>query len=68
LFPAVKTIKLDWDDGSDSRRATLSLDRRAFSFHNAKKRGWKPGQESFAVLAGSSSAQIELRGNFSFIP
>jgi hypothetical protein len=105
----VKTIKLDRDAGSESRRVALSLDqaaekletsrpapkgaidfegivvslkrypdtkheffaarhRRAFSFHDAKHRGWKAGFGSFAVLAGSSSAQIELRENFSLRP
>ncbi|MGO9862168.1 MAG: fibronectin type III-like domain-contianing protein [Terriglobales bacterium] len=56
MFPAVKTIKLDWNEGRDNRRATLSFDRRAFSFHDAKRRGWKAGPGRFAVLAGSSSA------------
>jgi hypothetical protein len=64
----VKTIKLDWDEGGDSRCAALSLDRRAFSFHDATKRGWKAESGSLAALAGSSSAQIELRGSFSLKP
>jgi beta-glucosidase len=52
----------------ETRRVTLSLDRRAFSFYDVKKRAWTAEPGTFAILVGSSSAQIELRGNFVLKP
>jgi beta-glucosidase len=52
----------------ETRRVTLSLDRRAFSFYDVKKHAWTAEPGTFAILAGSSSAQIELQGNFLLKP
>jgi beta-glucosidase len=50
----------------ETKRVTLSLDRRAFSFYNVSKRDWtaEPGQ--FSILVGGSSSQIALQGKFLF--
>jgi beta-glucosidase len=52
----------------ETKRVTLNLDRRAFSFYDVKKRDWNADPGAFAILVGSSSAQIELRGSFSLKP
>jgi beta-glucosidase len=52
----------------ETKRVTLNLDRRAFSFYDVKKRDWNADPGTFAILVGSSSAQIELRGSFSLKP
>jgi beta-glucosidase len=46
----------------ESRRVTVLLDRRAFSFYNTAARGWRVAPGDFDILVGRSSAQIELRG------
>jgi beta-glucosidase len=46
----------------ESRALTISLDRRAFSYYDAKAKRWRADAGTFGVLVGSSSAQIELRG------
>jgi len=51
-----------------TKRVTLNLDRRAFSFYDVKKGDWNAEAGTFAILVGSSSAQIELRGSFSLKP
>jgi beta-glucosidase len=49
----------------ETRRVTVTLDRRAFSFYDVKLPGWKAEPGTFGILVGSSSAQIELKGSFS---
>jgi len=46
----------------ESKRATLTLDRRAFSYYDVKTAGWTADPGDFAILVGSSSAKIELQG------
>ena len=48
----------------ETKRVTLSLDQRAFAYFDISKSDWKAEPGDFAILAGSSSAKIELRGNF----
>lgn len=48
----------------DSKRVTLKLDRRAFSFYDASKKDWHAEPGEFSILVGSSSDKIELRGIF----
>jgi beta-glucosidase len=50
----------------ESRLVTLELDRRAFSFFDEKKHAWTAEPGEFALLVGSSSAQIELQGKYIF--
>jgi beta-glucosidase len=52
----------------ETKRITVSLDRRAFSYYDVKKSSWyaEPGQ--YSVLVGSSSQKIELQGRFTLTP
>jgi beta-glucosidase len=48
----------------ETKLVTLLLDRRAFSFFDVMKHDWRADPGDFAVLIGSSSADIRLRGSF----
>jgi beta-glucosidase len=48
----------------ETRQVTVNLDRRAFSFYDVEKAGWKAEPGKFSILVGSSSAKIELQGDF----
>jgi beta-glucosidase len=48
----------------ETKRVTLSLDQRAFAYYDISKSYWKAEPGDFAILVGSSSAKIELQGNF----
>ena len=48
----------------ETKHVTLSLDRRAFSFFDITKHDWRAEPGDFAILVGSSSADIRLQGNF----
>jgi beta-glucosidase len=48
----------------ESKRVTLHLDRRAFSFYDVKKHAWSAEPGEFAILVGGSSARIELHGKY----
>jgi beta-glucosidase len=48
----------------EMKQVTLSLDRRAFSYFNVEKREWRAEPGDFAILIGSSSVDIKLRGSF----
>jgi beta-glucosidase len=48
----------------ETKRVTITLDRRAFSYYDVSKNTWKAEPGDFAILVGSSSAQIELQGKF----
>jgi len=52
----------------ESRQVTVSLDRRAFSFYDVAHAGWKAEPGKFSILVGSSSAKIELQGDFTLRP
>jgi len=45
-------------------RSPLRADRRAFSYYDVGTSAWKAEPGKFAILVGSSSAQIELPGEF----
>jgi beta-glucosidase len=46
----------------ESRVVTVALDRRAFSYYDAKAKQWRADAGAFSVLVGHSSERIELRG------
>jgi beta-glucosidase len=46
----------------ETKRVSVELDRRAFSYYDVDGRRWKAEPGDFEVLVGPSSAQIELRG------
>jgi len=48
----------------ETRRVTLSLDRRALSFYDVNKKDWSAEPGEFAILVGSASNDIRLRGTF----
>jgi beta-glucosidase len=48
----------------ETKRVTLTLDRRAFSFYDVKKKDWSAEPGDFAILVGSSSDNIRLRSKF----
>jgi beta-glucosidase len=50
---------------SESKRVTVMLDRRAFSYFDVKKTDWTADPGDFAILVGGSSAKIELKGKVS---
>jgi beta-glucosidase len=50
----------------EKRRASIELDRRAFSYYDVNGRQWKVDRGDFEVLVGPSSARIELRGQVRF--
>jgi len=46
----------------ETRRVTVTLDRRAFSYYDVDSKQWHAEPGNFDVLVGRSSEQIELRG------
>jgi beta-glucosidase len=45
-----------------SRTITLSLDRRAFSYWNVDKHGWRVAAGCYRIGVGDSSRALPLRG------
>jgi beta-glucosidase len=48
----------------ETRRVTLTLNRRAFSFYDVTKKDWNAEPGDFSILVGGSSDDIRLRGKF----
>ena len=48
----------------ETKRVTLTLDRRALSFYDVKKNDWSAEPGDFTILVGSSSDNIQLRSKF----
>src|SRR5215469_6003323 len=49
----------------EQKEVTILLDRRAFSYYDVANHGWRAQPGDFAILIGSSSADIRLQGTFS---
>ena len=49
-------------NAGETRRVSLTLDRRAFAYYNVKNHDWTADAGDFNVYIGSSSARIELTG------
>jgi beta-glucosidase len=49
-------------EAGESRRVTVELGPRAFSYYDVASGGWRAEAGEFEVLVGRSSAEIELRG------
>ena len=49
-------------EAGETRQATVTLDRRAFSYYDVKKHDWTVEAGDFDVYVARSSAQIELTG------
>lgn len=48
----------------ETKHLVLTLDRRAFSFYDVKKRDWNAEPGDFTILVGGSSDHIQLQGRF----
>jgi beta-glucosidase len=48
----------------ETRRVTLTLDRRAFSYYDVDKKDWAADPGKFEILVGGSSDKIQLHGEF----
>ena len=48
----------------ETKRVTLGLDRRAFSFYSVAKHDWTAEPGEFSILVGGSSSQIALQVKF----
>jgi beta-glucosidase len=48
----------------ETKTVRLTLNRRSFSYWDAKQHQWTAEPGEFAILVGSSSAKIELQGSF----
>jgi len=48
----------------ETRRVTLTLKRRAFSFYDTAKKDWSAEPGDFTILVGGSSDNIQLRSKF----
>jgi beta-glucosidase len=48
----------------ETRRVTLTLNRRAFSFYDVRKKDWSAEPGDFTILVGGSSDSIQLRSKF----
>jgi beta-glucosidase len=46
----------------ETRRVTVELDRRSFSYYDVKTKQWRADPGVFEILVGRSSADIQLRG------
>ncbi|MGA8540300.1 MAG: glycoside hydrolase family 3 C-terminal domain-containing protein, partial [Terriglobales bacterium] len=51
-------------NAGDTKRVSLTLDRRAFSYFDVKRKDWNAEPGDFAILIGSSSGKIELKALF----
>jgi beta-glucosidase len=49
-------------NAGETRRVSITLDRRAFAYYNVKSHDWTADAGDFDVYVGSSSARIELTG------
>jgi len=52
----------------EQKEVTVFLDRRAFSYYDVAHHAWRAEPGDFAILIGSSSADIHLQGKFSLAP
>ena len=48
----------------ETRRVTLTLRSRAFSFYDIQKKDWSAEPGDFTILVGGSSDKIQLQGKF----
>jgi beta-glucosidase len=53
---------------AQTKRITIRLDRRAFSFYDVNKKDWNAEAGDFSLLVGASSDDIRLKGSFTLRP
>jgi beta-glucosidase len=54
-------VKVNLRSG-ETRRASVVLDGRAFSYYDVNAKQWRAEPGDFEILVGRSSAQLELSG------
>ncbi|HEV2862164.1 MAG TPA: glycoside hydrolase family 3 C-terminal domain-containing protein [Pyrinomonadaceae bacterium] len=52
----------------ETKRVTVTLDARAFSYYDVNSKSWRAEPGDYGVLVGRSSEQIELRGKATLSP
>jgi len=52
----------------ESKRVTVQLERRAFSFYDVKKSNWSAEPGEFTILVGAASDDIRLKTKFALTP
>lgn len=52
----------------ETKRVTVSLNRRAFSFYDVRKKDWSAEPGQFFVLVGGSSVSVPLKATFTLTP
>ncbi len=52
----------------ESKRVSVQLDGRSFSYYDAAAKRWRAEPGEYEVLVGRSSAQIVLRGKLTLTP
>jgi beta-glucosidase len=48
----------------ESKRVTLTLDRRAFSYYDVNKKDWNAEAGDFTIMVGGSSDDIRLQAKY----
>ena len=48
----------------ESKRVTLKLDRRDFSFYDLIRRGWQASEGDFTIMVGGSMSELKLKDKF----
>jgi beta-glucosidase len=56
VLPATVELK-----SGETRRMTIPLDRRAFSYYDAASKQWKADPEEFEIMVGDSSDNLPLK-------
>ncbi len=51
----------------ETKKVTLTLNRRALSYYDANKKDWTAEPGDFTVLVGSSSQDLRLKGTFTLV-
>jgi beta-glucosidase len=54
-------------EAGQTKRVTIDLDRRSFSYYDASASKWRSDAGDYEILVGRSSARIELRGELTFV-
>lgn len=51
----------------ETKKVTLALDKRAFSYYDVKNKAWTAEPGDFTVLIGSSAEDLRLKGTFTLV-
>jgi len=59
-------VRVDLKPG-ETRRVSIMLDRRSFTFYDVSGKEWKAENGDYSVSVGASSDDIRLRGTFTLV-